>query len=251
MTLDRVPSSGLIGQRFGAPSVATDFEFIPLREVETASLARVLNDHHVLRHMPLAQGNVMGKDEIRRWLRSKEQCWEDYGFGPWGIRIRGAFADGGDCSRGMATRSRSPLSLVLSSGVGKTRVPPAPRLCVQRTAAHTCARRRAAHAEDGARTPPPRIRTCRRGGHSRSAVHGPPAGRCDLGPDGSPPNIGATDSSGSEPRLNPLARQMEQVAGRLFEGEAVLHVMGKVAGVAESAGSPACRRRDCIAVNAS
>jgi len=71
-----------------------DIQFVRLPEVDTASLSRLANDPRVLRHMPLANG-AMSEADIREWIVSKERIWEEHGFGPWGIRIRGAFAGWG------------------------------------------------------------------------------------------------------------------------------------------------------------
>jgi ribosomal-protein-alanine N-acetyltransferase len=69
-------------------------EFVRLTQIDTASLSQLVDDPRVRRHMPLSQGAV--SDEwIREWVRAKEAIWADLGFGPWGIRIGGAFAGWG------------------------------------------------------------------------------------------------------------------------------------------------------------
>ena len=37
----------------------------------------------------------MTEEEIQQWVSSKEKYWDDYGFGPLGIRIGGTFAGWG------------------------------------------------------------------------------------------------------------------------------------------------------------
>ena len=73
---------------------ASAIKFVRLSQVDTASLLRLVNDPRVQRHMPLA-GAEMTKADLREWIRAKERHWDELGFGPWGILIRGTLADWG------------------------------------------------------------------------------------------------------------------------------------------------------------
>ncbi len=69
-------------------------EFVRLTQVDTAGLLRILNDARVVRHMPLA-GGEMTEADVQEWVRVKERHWDKLGFGPWGIRIAGTLAGWG------------------------------------------------------------------------------------------------------------------------------------------------------------
>jgi [ribosomal protein S5]-alanine N-acetyltransferase len=75
-------------------SNAGEIELVRLPRIDAAELMELLNDRRVLRHMPLA-GDDMSEADVHEWVRGKERHWEERGFGPWGIRIRGAFAGWG------------------------------------------------------------------------------------------------------------------------------------------------------------
>ncbi len=76
------------GPRVGA------IEFVRLSELDTASLLRLVNDRRMQRHMPLA-GDEMREADVHAWVADKERYWDEFGFGPWGIRIRGTVAGWG------------------------------------------------------------------------------------------------------------------------------------------------------------
>jgi hypothetical protein len=79
------------GRAIHSPNIAGDIEFVRLPEIDTASLSRLVNDPRVLRHMPLGEGG-MSEADLREWIRGKERIWDEYGFGPLAIRIKGMFA---------------------------------------------------------------------------------------------------------------------------------------------------------------
>ncbi len=73
-------------------------ELVRLSDVGLAKIMALHNDPRVIRHMPLARGNV-DTSACRRWVESKERQWEENGYGPWGILIHGEFAGWGGLQR--------------------------------------------------------------------------------------------------------------------------------------------------------
>src|SRR6266704_3427661 len=82
------------GRAIHSPNTAGGIEFVRLPEIDTASLSRLVNDPRVRRHMPLGEGG-MSEANFREWVRRKERIWDEHGFGPWAIRIKGMFAGWG------------------------------------------------------------------------------------------------------------------------------------------------------------
>lgn len=65
-----------------------------LSDIAPADWAHLLNDKDVQRHMPLA-GDHWDETKAREWAAGKDAQWQENGYGPWGIRIDGAFAGWG------------------------------------------------------------------------------------------------------------------------------------------------------------
>jgi len=75
------------------PTTADDYRrtrFERLPEVNLASLAELLNDPDVRRHLPLARGRF-GPAECERFVAAKERIWREHGFGPWAFVLDGEF----------------------------------------------------------------------------------------------------------------------------------------------------------------
>jgi ribosomal-protein-alanine N-acetyltransferase len=70
-------------------------EFVRLSSIDVHHLQRLVNDPLVTRHMPLADPDPMGPDEIRDWVAGKERISREHGFGPEAILIDGTFAGWG------------------------------------------------------------------------------------------------------------------------------------------------------------
>ena len=71
-----------------------EVEFVPLADIDEASLVALMNNDKVGRLMPLLSG-TFSVENCRAFLEAKQQMWEQHGFGPWGILINGAFAGWG------------------------------------------------------------------------------------------------------------------------------------------------------------
>lgn len=72
----------------------TAISFHRFDEIAAADLVGLLNDPDVRRHMPLA-GDVWDEPGARAWGAGKDGQWQANGYGPWAIRIGGAFAGWG------------------------------------------------------------------------------------------------------------------------------------------------------------
>lgn len=68
--------------------------FHSFSEIAAADLVHLLNDPDVRRHMPLA-GDTWEEAHARDWGNGKDAQWQQNGYGPWAIRIDGAFAGWG------------------------------------------------------------------------------------------------------------------------------------------------------------
>jgi ribosomal-protein-alanine N-acetyltransferase len=82
------------GETEGRGPQFSAIEFVRLSHIDTASLLRLVNDPRVQRHMPLA-GDEMSAADVHAWVGDKERYWDEFGFGPWGIRIQGTVAGWG------------------------------------------------------------------------------------------------------------------------------------------------------------
>lgn len=76
------------------PDDMSDIEFVPLSEIDPASLIELMNNKKVARLMPLLSG-AFSVENYHDFIRAKRQMWDQYGFGPWGIHIEGEFAGWG------------------------------------------------------------------------------------------------------------------------------------------------------------
>lgn len=75
-------------------SQVTDLTLHAFAEIPAADLLILLNDPDVRRHMPLA-GDGWTEAKALDWARSKDAQWQENGYGPWAIRVDGAFAGWG------------------------------------------------------------------------------------------------------------------------------------------------------------
>lgn len=73
-------------------------EFVPLATVPQDQILSLMNNPLVRKHMPLlAQG--FSAQDCRAFLQAKQQLWDDHGYGPWAVRVRGRFAGWGGLQR--------------------------------------------------------------------------------------------------------------------------------------------------------
>lgn len=72
----------------------TKITFHPLSDIPAAELLALLTDPDVRRHMPLA-GDNWDAERAADWAKAKDAQWQESGYGPWAIRIDGAFAGWG------------------------------------------------------------------------------------------------------------------------------------------------------------
>ena len=68
--------------------------FHRLAEIAAADWLCLLTDPETRRHMPLA-GEHWDEARAEAWARGKDDQWQANGYGPWAIRIDGAFAGWG------------------------------------------------------------------------------------------------------------------------------------------------------------
>lgn len=71
-----------------------DFSLHAFGDIATADWLNLLNHPDVIRHMPLTDG-LWTADAVVGWTKSKDAQWAEHGYGPWAIRIDGAFAGWG------------------------------------------------------------------------------------------------------------------------------------------------------------
>jgi RimJ/RimL family protein N-acetyltransferase len=90
----------------------TEITFHPLSGIPAAELVGLLNDPDVRRHMPLA-GDHWDEPRAIDWAKGKDAQWQENGYGPWAIRIDGAFAGWGGFQR---EGDEADLGLVLLPG---------------------------------------------------------------------------------------------------------------------------------------
>jgi hypothetical protein len=64
--------------------------FTPLCQAATADLLRLLNDHRVTKHMPLAEPVDSGW--VDGWKREKSRLWTNPEHGPWAVYLDDEFA---------------------------------------------------------------------------------------------------------------------------------------------------------------
>lgn len=68
--------------------------FHALSDIAAADWLVLVNHPEVIRHMPLASDGWT-EAAIADWARGKDAQWQQHGYGPWAIRIDGAFAGWG------------------------------------------------------------------------------------------------------------------------------------------------------------
>ena len=66
----------------------------PLNIIAASEIMALHNHPKVRRHLPLAQGEFE-LTTYHNWLTSKEDLWNNYGYGPWAILIEEQFAGWG------------------------------------------------------------------------------------------------------------------------------------------------------------
>ncbi|WP_425408103.1 GNAT family N-acetyltransferase [Hyphococcus sp.] len=71
-----------------------DIEFVHLHQIEEDRIIDLMNDEMVGKQLPLLGGGF-SRDQCRAFLKSKQQFWDEYGFGPWAFIIHGEFAGWG------------------------------------------------------------------------------------------------------------------------------------------------------------
>ncbi|MDQ4628691.1 GNAT family N-acetyltransferase [Janthinobacterium lividum] len=70
------------------------FTFHPLSDIANEEWLVLLNHPDVIRHMPLATES-WDEHAVMEWAKGKDAQWQANGYGPWAIRIDGAFAGWG------------------------------------------------------------------------------------------------------------------------------------------------------------
>jgi RimJ/RimL family protein N-acetyltransferase len=70
------------------------YSFHRFSEVAPAEWLTLLNNRETARHMPLS-GEAWTEQAASEWAAGKDRQWLDNGYGPWAIRVDGAFAGWG------------------------------------------------------------------------------------------------------------------------------------------------------------
>ncbi|MGJ3254860.1 MAG: GNAT family N-acetyltransferase [Alcanivorax sp.] len=81
-----------------------------LGDVPHAELIALHNDPRVLRHLPLGR-EEFDEATCRRWVVEKEGQWQEHGYGPWSIHVKGGFAGWGGFQH---EQGEADLALVLA-----------------------------------------------------------------------------------------------------------------------------------------
>lgn len=76
------------------PKRNPSIEFKYLEEVNKEDILELMNHPLVLRQMPLAKGSF-DCTAYEKFLATKKQLWDDYGYGPWAFIVDGKFAGWG------------------------------------------------------------------------------------------------------------------------------------------------------------
>ncbi len=95
-----------------------DIKFKRLTEVSKSAIVELMSSSLVRRQMPLLTGDFTDED-CDKFIASKEQMWEQHGFGPYAFEIDGKFAGWGGVQ---PDDGEADLALVLHPdfwGVGK------------------------------------------------------------------------------------------------------------------------------------
>lgn len=95
-----------------------NIEFKRLTEIEKSDIIDLMNDPLVRRQMPLLRGDF-NQDDCDKFVASKEQLWNEHGYGPWAFVIDDRFAGWGGIQ---PDNGEADLALVLHPdfwGVGK------------------------------------------------------------------------------------------------------------------------------------
>ena len=71
-----------------------DIEFVDLFKIEEEKIIGLMNNDSVKKHLPLLKANFTQED-CRFFLNAKHKLWDEYGYGPYALIIKGAFAGWG------------------------------------------------------------------------------------------------------------------------------------------------------------
>ncbi len=71
-----------------------DIEFVRLNTIPKECFLNLMNNEKVRRYLPLLEGTFSQQD-YNKFLKSKQKLWDEFGFGPWAIKIHGKFAGWG------------------------------------------------------------------------------------------------------------------------------------------------------------
>lgn len=87
-----------------------DLKLTCLSDIDYADIIALHTDPRVLRHMPLAGGDL-DESACEKWVESKERQWEINGYGPWAFLFDGNSAGWGGLQ---LENGDADLALVLS-----------------------------------------------------------------------------------------------------------------------------------------
>ncbi len=71
-----------------------EIKFVRLSAVTEMQIIELMNNELVGRQMPLLARDFSAAD-CEKFIQAKQKLWDEYGFGPWAILIKGEFAGWG------------------------------------------------------------------------------------------------------------------------------------------------------------
>lgn len=71
-----------------------EIKFISLDEVKQCKIIDLMNNKTVQKHLPLLIDNF-SQDDYFKFIKAKQQLWNNHGYGPWGFIINEEFAGWG------------------------------------------------------------------------------------------------------------------------------------------------------------
>lgn len=71
-----------------------EIKFVHLFEIEEEQIIDLMNNEMVGKQLPLLAEGFSAED-CQSFLKAKKQLWDEHGFGPWAILIKGEFAGWG------------------------------------------------------------------------------------------------------------------------------------------------------------
>ncbi len=69
-------------------------EFVHLSKIAENEIIELMNNNKVVKHLPLLTSKFTAS-QCQRFLKQKQELWDEFGYGPWAVLIKGEFAGWG------------------------------------------------------------------------------------------------------------------------------------------------------------